>query len=169
MGAFFQSFDITWANFIAQFVAFGLLIVLMSVVAYKPLLRMLDERSNKVKESMEQAQQVREQTVHAEEELKKQVEEGRREGQEIVARAMRAGEEIKQKSQEDAKKEGEALIAQARSEIQSERDQAISEVRKEFADLAITAAEKVIDRSLDKEAHRDLIDKVLAESKPKQG
>lgn len=169
MGAFFQSFDITWANFIAQFVSFALLIGLLYLVAYKPFLRMLDQRSNKVKQSMEQAQQVQEQTVHAEEELKKQIDEGRREGQEIIARAMRAGEEIKQKAAEDAKKQGEALVAQARNEIQSERDQAIGEIRQEFADLAITAAEKVIDRSLNKEAHRDLIDKVLAESKPKQG
>jgi len=46
-------------------------------------------------------------------------------------------------------------------EIQRERDDAIDELRKEFADLTILAAGKVIDRSLDKEAHRQLIDKVL--------
>ena len=66
--------------------------------------------------------------------------------------------------QEQAKQEGESLITGARAEIQRERDDAISELRKEFADLTITAAGKVIDQSLDKKAHRDIIDKVLEES-----
>ncbi len=78
---------------------------------------------------------------------------------------MKAGEEVKQKAQADAKKEAEALIGRARAEIQQERDEAIGEVRREFADLTIKAAGKVIDRSLDKKQHRELIDKVLEESK----
>ena len=49
-------------------------------------------------------------------------------------------------------------------EIQQERDEAIVELRKEFADLAIAAAEKVIEQELDKETHRKLIDKVLDEA-----
>jgi F-type H+-transporting ATPase subunit b len=53
----------------------------------------------------------------------------------------------------------------ARSDIQRERDEAIGELRREFADLTIMAAEKVIDRSLDKKAHRELIDEVLKEGK----
>ena len=86
------------------------------------------------------------------------------EGQEAVARAVRTGEEIRQKAQQEARPEAEAIIAKARLEIQQERDEAIDELRKELADLTIVAAGKVIERSLDKEAHRQLIDKVLEES-----
>jgi F-type H+-transporting ATPase subunit b len=63
-----------------------------------------------------------------------------------------------------AKAEAEVLIQRARTEIQRERDEAIDDVRKAFADLTVQAAEKVIDRSLDKEAHREIIEKVLEES-----
>ena len=77
---------------------------------------------------------------------------------------MKAGEEIREKARQGARQEAEALVARARDEIKRERDEAISELRKEVADLTIAAAEKVIDRSLDKKAHRDLIDKVLEES-----
>ncbi|MBA7683868.1 hypothetical protein ES703_92254 [subsurface metagenome] len=49
-------------------------------------------------------------------------------------------------------------------EIRRERDGAIDELRKEFADLTIMAAEKVIEKSLDKPTHRQLIDKVLEQS-----
>jgi F-type H+-transporting ATPase subunit b len=62
------------------------------------------------------------------------------------------------------------LVERARSEIQRERDEAIGELRQEFADLTIVAAEKVIEKSLDKQAHQQIIEKVLEESatlKPK--
>ena len=165
----FDGLGITWSSLIAQLVNFGVLFALLWVVGYKPLLRSFDERARKIKQSMEQAELVKAQAAKAEEDLKKQIEVGRKEGQEIVARAMRAGEELRQKAQVEAKKDGESIIASARTEIQRERDEAVTEIRHEFADLAITAAEKVIDRSLDKQAHRDIIDKVLEQSKPNQG
>lgn len=169
MSDLFQGLGITLSSLIAQLISFGALLLLLWLVGYKPLMRMFDARSRKIKESMEQAEQVKAQAALAEEELKKQIAEGRKEGQEIVARAVRTGEELKQKAQLDAKKEGEAIIIGARAEIQRERDDTITEIRHEFADLVLTAAEKVIDRSLDKEAHRDIIDKVLEQSKPNQG
>lgn len=149
---------------IAQIVNFVILFGLLYLVAYKPIMRMLDARSQKVKESMEQAESMKEQSEHAEDEIKKRLATASREGQERIARAAQMGEETKQKAQQEARQEAEALIARARSEIQRERDEAIGELRKEFADLTIMAAEKVIDRSLDKETHRQLIDKVLEES-----
>ena len=149
---------------IAQIVNFAILFGLLYLVAYKPVLRMLDARSKRIKESMEQAESIKEQTAHAEEEIKKQLEAAGREGQKRIAKAAQIGEETKQKAQQEARQETEALVTRARSEIQRERDEAIGELRKEFADLTIMAAEKVIDCSLDKEAHRQLIDKVLEES-----
>jgi F-type H+-transporting ATPase subunit b len=149
---------------ITQIVTFIILLLILRFVAYKPLMRMLDERSRQVKESMEQAESIKEQSARAEEEVKKQIEEASREGQERIARASKAGEEVKQKAQEEAKQEAETLINRARTEIQRERDEAISEVRRQFADLTIMAAGKVIDRSLDKKEHKELIDKVLEES-----
>ncbi|HUT67805.1 MAG TPA: F0F1 ATP synthase subunit B [Dehalococcoidales bacterium] len=149
---------------LTQVVTFIILLVILRFVAYKPIMRMLDERSKRVKESMEQAESVKEQSARAEEELKKQLEAAGREGQDRIARAVKAGEEVKQRAQEDAKKEGEALINRARAEIQRERDDAVSEVRREFADLTVLAAGKVIEKSLNKEEHRELIEKVLEES-----
>ena len=150
---------------LTQIVTFIILLVVLRFVAYKPLMRMLDERSNRIKESMDQAESVKEQSAHAEEEVKKQLEVASREGQERIARAVKAGEEVKQKAQAEARQEAEALVNRARAEIQRERDEAIVEVRREFADLTIMAAEKVIERSLDKKTHRQIIDKVLEESK----
>ncbi len=149
---------------LAQIINFAILFAALYFLAYKGLLRMLDARSQKIKESMEQADALKQKAAGAEAEIKKQLEAASREGQERIARAARMGEELKAKAQQDARQEGEVLISRARSEIQRERDEAIGELRRAFADLTVLAAGKVIDRSLDKEAHRELIDKVLEES-----
>ena len=149
---------------VAQIVNVVILLGLLYLVAYKPVMRMLDERSRRVKESMEQTDAIKEQAARAEEEVKKQLEAASREGQDRIAQAIQIGEDVKQKAQQEARQEAETLISRARTEIQRERDEAIDELRKEVADLTILAAGKVIERSLDKKAHRELIDKVLEES-----
>ena len=159
-----EGLGINLPTLLAQIVNFVILLGLLYLVAYKPIIRMFDERSRKIKESMEQTEFIKEQAAHAEEEVKKQLEAAGKQGQELIARAARAGEEVRQGIHQQAEQEAESLLTRARVEIQRERDEAIDELRKEFADLTILAAEKVIDRSLDKEAHRQLIDKVLKES-----
>ncbi len=149
---------------ISQIVSFLILFALLRFVAYKPLMKMLDERSGRIQKSMEQAEFIKEQATLAEKETQKRIEEAIREGQRLVDRATQAGEEMKQKAREEAQKEAERLIVRAKGEIEKERDDAIGELRKEFADITIKAAEKVIESSLNKEAHRKLIEKVLDES-----
>jgi len=158
------SLGISLPTLLAQIVNFAVLFGLLYLLAYKPVMRMLDERAGKVKESMEQTEYIKEQAAHAEEEAERRIEAASKEGQEVVARAIRSGEGVRQQAQQEARQDAEVLIARARTEIQRERDDAVDELRREFADLTILAAGKVIDRSLDKEAHRQLIDKTLEES-----
>ena len=158
------SLGINMPVLLAQIINFIILFGLLYLVAYKPIMRMLDERSRKIKESMEQTEYIKQQAERAEEEAKKRIDDAAKEGQEAIARSVRTGEEVKKEAQQQAKEDAEALIARARSEIQRERDEAIDDLRKEFADITITAAGKVIDRTLDKKAHREIIKKVLDES-----
>ncbi len=159
-----EGLGISLPTLIAQIVNFLILLGLLYLVAYKPIMRMLDERSRRVRESMEQTELIKQQAEHAEEEVKKQLVAASKEGQKIITRAARTGEDVRQKAQQEARQDTESLITRARVEIQRERDEAIDELRKEFADLTILAAGKIIDRSLDKKTHRQLIDKVLKES-----
>ena len=147
-----------------QIVNFLILLLILYFFAYKPVMKMLDERSRKIRESMDEVQKVKEQAAQTEEEFKKKIDAASKEGQEVIARAMRTGEEARQRAQLEAKQEAQGLVEKARVEIQRERDETISELRQEFADLTVVAAEKVIGQSLDKNAHRQIIDQVLDES-----
>ena len=149
-------------SFVINFI---ILFGLLSFVLYKPVLKMLDERQAKIKESMEQAEQIKEQTLKAEESIKEQLESARKEGQRIVSQSEQIGERLKSEAKEEAQQQAEILINKARVEIQRERDKDLEDLRKQFADIAILAAEKVIDEALDKKKHQKIIDEVLNESK----
>ena len=142
-------------------VNFGLLLGLLYVIGYKPILKMFGERSDRIKESMERAEAIKEEQAKTEETIRIQLEEARRGGDKILASAEQVGERLREEAKERAKREAEALIESARTEIERERDAAIEGLRREFADLTILAAEKVIQESLDKKAHQKLIDEVL--------
>jgi F-type H+-transporting ATPase subunit b len=155
---------ISWQGLLGQIINFALLLVLLYFIGYRPIRKMLDERSKKVKEGIDQAELAKEAAARAEEEVQRRLDEARKDGQLILAQASEMGERLKAEAREEARREAEALIVRARAEIGMERDEAIDRLRQEFADLAILAAEKVINETLDKERHRRLIQEVLEES-----
>ena len=156
-----EDIGISLSGLVAQLVNFFILFGLLFLVLYKPVMRMLKERSDRIKEGMEQAEQVKERMAETEQQVKKQLEAARKEGQNILAQAGQLGEQLKEAARQEARQEAEAIVVRARVEIERERDAAIDELRRQFSDLAIMAAEKVINETLDKEKHRQLIDEVL--------
>lgn len=149
---------------VAQLIGFAILLALLRVVAYKPFLKMMDERSRRVREGLEAAEKMKEQAAQADVTVQKRLEEARQEGQTLIGQAQQISSRIQDEARDQARTEGEALLARARNEIQLERDDALTQIRREFADLTVTAAEKVIGQALDKKAHERLIEEVLAKS-----
>jgi F-type H+-transporting ATPase subunit b len=150
-------------SLLAQLINFTLLMVLLSVLAYKPLLRVMDERRKRIQEGLEAAEESKNRLSETEKEVARELEKARQEGQALISQAQQMSSRIQEEGQTQARAEAEQLLERARSEIQMERDSAIAELRREFASLTIIAAERVIRRSLDQETHRQLIEEVLAE------
>jgi len=155
---------LTLPSFIGQLINFLILLGLLTFFGYKPIRKMLDERSNRIKQSMEQAEATKKEYENARIEVEKQISKARDEGQSIVGQSEQAGERIKEEARQEARKEAQAIVGRTREELERERDKAINELRKEFVDTAILAAEKVISETLDKEKHRSIIEKTLDES-----
>ncbi|OGO03860.1 MAG: ATP synthase F0 subunit B [Chloroflexi bacterium RBG_13_54_9] len=159
---------ISLPGLIGQVINFVILLGILYVVAYKPITRMLDERANRVRESMERAEFVKQQAERTEQDFQGRIEEARRQGQAVLGEAVQVGERLKEEARQEARREAEAIIARARTAIQMERDEAIAALRREVADLVVLAAEKVISTSIDKETHQRLIDEVLEVSSLKE-
>ena len=143
---------------------FLILFGLLTAVLYKPVLKMLDERQARIKESLEQAEKIKDQTTRSEEQVKAAIETARKEGQSIIAQASQIAEKLKEEAKDGARKEAETIISKAKDDIKLERDKSIAELRNEFANLTVLAAEKVIKESLDTQKHKKLINEVLEQS-----
>lgn len=148
---------------IIQVINVALIILVLRALLYKPVIRMLDRRSERIKESLEAAERQKQESLRSEEEVKKELNQARQEGQVLIGQATQIADRLKEEAREGARREAEAIINRTRSEIQRERDEAVEQVRQQFADLTIVAAEKVIRKSLDKSAHQELIEEVLRE------
>ena len=156
-------------SLIAYLLNFGILLGILMLFAYKPLLRVLDQRTERIRESLEAADRARDEASSSRQAIDEQLNEARREGQRLLDQAREAAERFRGEEMDQARQEAEAFVERARSDIQRERDTAIQEVRANFGDLAITAAERVIRRSLDRQAHEELISQVLEEGEQVSG
>ena len=159
-----EGLGINWHGLLAQFLSFGILLIILLLVAYKPVTKMLEERSNKIKESMDQAEFIKQQVAKTEQMVQEQLAQARKQGQDLVAQAAQIGERLREEARQQARQDAEAIVARARTEIKAEREESIAKLREEFVEIAIQAAEKVINKALDKEAHRQLIQETLEES-----
>ena len=158
-----EALGINLPGLITQVVSFVILFAVLYWLLYKPILRIMDQRSNRIKESLEAAQRAGEEAAHSQEEMQGQLDAARAEGQQLISQAREVASRFREEELAKAREEIEAERTRAQANIQRERDAAIEELRREFAGLAITAAERVVDRSLDESAHRELIEKVLDE------
>jgi F-type H+-transporting ATPase subunit b len=148
---------------IAYLVTFLILMGILYLLAFKPLMAAMDQRTERIQEGLSAADRAREEAASSQAAIEEQLNEARREGQRLMDQAREASQRYREGEMERARQEAEAFAERARTDIQRERDAALEELRAGFADLAITAAERVIARSLDRQAHGELITQVLEE------
>ena len=151
-------------TFISQLISFLVLLALLTFFGYKPIRAMLDQRSRKIKESMEREEATKRTYEQAHITVQEEIKKAHEQGQNIVIMATQTGRKIEEEAQQEARKEAQTAIERARVEAQRERARVIDELRREFVDTSILAAENVIRETLDKEKHRSLIEETLKES-----
>lgn len=159
-----EALGLNLPQLLAQVVNFFILLVILRLTLYKPVLKMLDARREKIAEGLNAAELARAEAASAQVNIQAQLDTARKEGQDLVANAQGIATRIQADAREQSNRDREVALDRARSEIQLERDRAIAELRGEFADITVSAAEKVINQSLDRQAHQRIIDETLAES-----
>lgn len=142
---------------------FLLLLFILQRVAYKPLLRMLDERRNRIRSDLDEARRLREESERDRETYRAQLNRARDEARAVLEEANNVAARIREQAIIDAEQQNAVTLQRAREEIAREREHAIAELRREVADLAITAASQVVRRSLDGDDQRRLVEEALSE------
>ena len=159
-----EALGINLGYLVSQIVNFTLLAVLLYFVAYKPILRMLDQRSARIQKGLEDAEAASKRAAEMEIEFQKQLATARKEGQEIIAQATQASDRARQEILARAHEDARGMIDKAKEEIDRERDQAMTDLRRDVGELSVSIAQKIIGQTLDEPGQRRLIAEFLEQT-----
>jgi F-type H+-transporting ATPase subunit b len=144
-------------------VTFAGLLALLAWFAWKPLIGALETREKSIQETIDKAA---DDLRKAEELLREHqglLDQARRERAEAVSEGQRDAEKLKVEILDEARKQREQLLAQTQAQVDAGMRQARGELRSVAVDLAIQAAEKLLDKNLDDATQRRLVEEYLAD------
>lgn len=147
-------------------VTFLVTFLALRLIAWKPILSVLDEREGRIRESLEKAEQAQAEAERAIEENKANMEASLRQSQELVAEARQEAERVRTQAREEARVEARKIVDEGRRQLEVERRAALSDIRQEAAGLAILAAEQLLKKNLGEEENRQLV-QVFLDQLPK--
>jgi F-type H+-transporting ATPase subunit b len=144
-------------------IVFVALLVILKKMAWKPILASIDEREKTIKDSLDQAMRIQEESKRITEEQNKILTAARTEANALIQSSKQAADDLRRKLEQAAQEEKARIIASANQEIEASKRSAISELRKTTADLSIHIAEKLIQANLDDTKQRALVDQLINE------
>lgn len=139
-----DAFGIDWKLLLAQAVNFGVLLAVLTYLLYKPLLKTLDERAEKVAKGVRDAEEAATALATADEEAKGRVKAADTEAQSIVASARQSATAEKARIVQDAESRAKSIADDAEARAKETAAKALRESEQEVARLAVLAAEKVL-------------------------
>lgn len=148
-------------TFLAELIAFILVLGFFARVIIPVLRRAMNERQASILASIEAAEQSRNEAAQAAQQRREALEAARQEARQIVDQANEVSEQLKEEGRQRGQDEYDRLVAAARSEIELERQRARDEVMSEVGDLVLRAAERVIGGGLDDDRHRALVNEAI--------
>lgn len=135
--------------------------------AFPAILGAVEEREKALEAALADAKRDREESAKVLAEHRAQLESARTDAQRLIAEGRAVGEKLRVEMLEETRKEQQALLERARRDIEGEKDKAIAELRREAVDLAIAGASKVIEKNLDDQSNRRLVEQFLADVAPR--
>lgn len=151
--------------FIWTIITFLILCYVLAKFAWKPLIKMLDDRENMIKSSLEDAKKAKMELERLSEESEAITLKARSEAQSILAESKAAAEKVKDDIIAKSKEQAIKIRDDAQKQIQVEKDKAISDIKQEVVNLTISVAEKLINKNLSDLDNKSLIEDSLKKVK----
>ncbi len=158
-----EKLGINLAYLISQLVNFTLLAVLLTMLLYKPILRMLNQRKERIAKSMADVDAAREAAAKAQQDYDRKIMEAQRKAQEIIAQAAQAGEQVGADIKAEAQRDADEIRQKAREEAAQEKAHVLADVQSQIASLSMAATERVLGQTVDPNIQRKLVEQFLAE------
>ena len=151
------------ATLLGQAIAFVLFVWFCMKYVWPPLMAAIEERQKLIADGLTQAERAGKDLELAQAKAAEKLKEAKAQAAEIIDQANKRRTQIVEEAKNEGDVERSKIIAQGEAEVEAERNRAREELRQQVATLAIAGAEKIIKRSIDKEANSDIINKLVAE------
>lgn len=163
MTELFERFGIDWVKFIATTVNFCIVLWVLHRFAYRPLLKMLDERKERIAESMANAEKIKAELAATQEQRAKALAEANTQAQKLIDEARRSAEAVRERTVADARQQAENELRRAQQQIAVERERMLTEARRDIVNLVVLTTARVTGKVLTPDDHRRLTDEAARE------
>ncbi len=160
MDTIIESFHIDFKLLVAQAVNFLIVFLVLYYFVFKPLVKIMEERTKKITKSMDDVKKIEEKLVNTNDDYKKKMGEAKKEASVILEKASRDSEDKKKEMIAKAKEEIGQIINQEKEKMQSDKAKTLKEIKKEIVDLVAAAAEKVIGEKINNKNDQEIIKKI---------
>jgi F-type H+-transporting ATPase subunit b len=151
------------ATFIGQMVAFIIFIYLTSRFVWPPIVAAMAERTQRIADGLQAADRAEKDLELAKQKVTEQLSSAKKEAAVIIDSANKRAIEIVEEAKDKARVEGDRLKVAAQAEIEQATSRAKEELRSKVVVLALAGAEKILESSIDQNAHNELVNKLAAE------
>lgn len=165
MDSIIETFHIDWKLLIAQVVNFAIVAAVLWYFAVKPIMKIMQDRTDKIEKSLKDAAQIEENLKNTEETKKAEIVKAKQEAQAILEEANKIAVKNKDELLNVAKTEMEKVKIRAKEEIQEAKRQMLKEIKSETAGLVVNALEKIITHDLSEDDRKKLLDRTIKEIK----
>ncbi len=143
-----QTFGVSWAAFIAQVLAFVIVLYVLKTYAFGPIIAILEERRRRIAEGQANAEKIKAQLAESEVKYRELLDQANGQAQKMINDARSSSDALAQRRSQEAVTEAERIVARAREATQLEHDRVLSEVKRELGRLVIDTTAKVTGKVL---------------------
>ncbi|MBR3250318.1 MAG: F0F1 ATP synthase subunit B [Erysipelotrichaceae bacterium] len=148
---------------LTQLCATAVLFFLMYKLAWKPVKKILDARSEYESSRLSEADRLREESERLNADAKASIDEAQQQAQQILDDARIAGDQLKEQIEQEGRKQVEKMRADAEKDIEKQRGKMLDQMQEEIVDTAVAVAEKILQSKVDAKQDKDNIDTFVKE------
>ena len=156
-----ETFGVKPILLLAQIVNFIILLFLLNKFAYKPIMKVLDDRKHKIETSMRQAEEVEKKLAETEASQKEIIGRAERESTKIIEEARAAAKKLQDETMVETSNKMEEALLKNKDSIKLEREKMVNEVKADMADLVADTTKKVLGKTLTSGNNRELVNDAL--------
>lgn len=161
MESILKDFGVDLRLLLAQVVNFLVLLLILKKFLYKPILKVLEERKNKIEESLVNAEKIQQELEETEVKREKVVNQAIEEGKRIIAQSTESAGQIIAEAHSKAKVDMDNMMAEGIQMIAGEKEKMKVEIKSEVSNMIQLSLEKVLGQALDSNSHKKLVDEAV--------